>query len=145
MAKSYIPERNDIIWLDFEPTKGKEIGKYLPALVLSSKEYNRATGLVICCPISTSIRGGTTEVPIDNLDEPSVVAASLIQTFSWNDRKAKFIIEAEPLVMEEVLYRIIPLIGAERLFKNLSNNRCALSSKFWQNNRLRGNNTNFLQ
>ena len=117
MAKTYIPERNEIIWLDFEPTKGKEIGKYRPALVLSSKEYNRATGLIICSPISTSIRGSTTEVPIDNLDEPSVVAASLIQTLSWKDRKAKFIIEAEPLVMEEVLYRIIPLIGADRLFQ----------------------------
>ncbi|RUR19316.1 MazF family transcriptional regulator [Legionella sp. km535] len=117
MSKSYIPERNDIIWLDFEPTKGKEIGKYSPALVLSSKEYNRATGLIISCPISTSIRGGTTEVPIDNLDEPSVVAASLIQTLSWKDSKAKFIIEAEPLVLEEVLYRIIPLIGADRLFQ----------------------------
>lgn len=117
MATAYIPERNDIIWLDFEPIKGKEIGKYRPALVLSSKEYNRATGLIICCPISTSIRGGTTEVPINNLDEPSVVAASLIQTLSWGDRKAKFIIEADPLVMEEVLYRIIPLIGADRLFQ----------------------------
>lgn len=79
MSASYIPERNDIIWLDFEPTKGKEVGKYRPALVLSSKEYNRATGLIICCPISTSIRGGNTEVPVNNIDQPSVVAASLIQ------------------------------------------------------------------
>jgi len=117
MIKSYIPERNDIIWLDFEPTKGKEIGKYRPALILSSKDYNRVTGLIICCPISTSIRGGTTEVPISNLDEPSIVAASLIQTLSWNDRKAKFIVKAESQVMEEVLYRIIPLIGADSLFQ----------------------------
>jgi len=111
---SYVPERNHIIWLDFEPVKGKEIGKYRPALVLSSKTYNRITGLIICCPISTSIRGGTTEVPVNNLEEPSVVAASLIQTLSWKDRKAQFIIEAEPSVMDEVLYRIIPLIGAEK-------------------------------
>lgn len=118
MSVSYIPERNDIIWLDFEPTKGKEVGKYCPALVLSSKEYNRATGLIICCPISTSIRGGNTEVPVNNIDQPSVVAASLIQTLSWKDRKAKFIIKAEPPVMDEVLYRIIPLIGADRLFQD---------------------------
>jgi len=26
MKESYIPARNDIVWLDFEPTKGKEIG-----------------------------------------------------------------------------------------------------------------------
>ena len=56
--------------------------------------------------------------PLPLIDQPSVVAASLIQTLSWKDRKAKFIIEAEPPVMDEVLYRIIPLIGADRLFQD---------------------------
>ncbi|AZS26249.1 type II toxin-antitoxin system PemK/MazF family toxin [Vibrio anguillarum] len=113
----FIPKRNDIIWLDFEPTKGKEIGKYRPALVLSSKEYNQQTGLLICCPISTSIRGQVTEVPVNNLDKPSVVASSLIQTLSWKDRKAKKITTAENGVMADVLLRLIPLIGAESLFE----------------------------
>ncbi len=113
----YIPKRNDIIWLDFEPVKGKEIGKYRPALVLSSKEYNQQTGLLICCPISTSIRGQATEVPVKNLDKPSVVASSLIQTLSWKDRNAKKITTAENGVMEDVLLRLIPLIGAESLFE----------------------------
>ncbi|ELY1989149.1 type II toxin-antitoxin system PemK/MazF family toxin [Vibrio harveyi] len=112
----YVPNRNDIIWLDFEPVKGKEIGKYRPALVLSSKEYNQKTGLLICCPISTSIRGHSTEVPVHNLDKPSVVASSLIQTLSWKDRKAKKIAVAESGVMQDVLLRLIPLIGAESLF-----------------------------
>lgn len=115
---AYVPKRNDIIRLDFEPAKGKEIGKYRPALVLSSLEYNKSSGLVICCPISTSIRGGITEVPVRNLDEPSVVAASLIHTMSWKDRKAKFITTAEAGVMEEVLIRLIPLIGAETFFED---------------------------
>jgi mRNA interferase MazF len=117
MVKQYVPERNEIIWLDFEPTKGKEIGKYRPALVLSSKDYNRQTGLLICCPISTSIRGGATEVPVNNLDEPSVVAASLIQTLSWKDRKAKLITRAEKGVLDQVLVRIIPLIGADAVLE----------------------------
>lgn len=112
----YVPERNEIIWLDFEPVKGKEIGKYRPALVLSSKEYNQQTGLLICCPISTSIRGQATEVPVNNLDKPSVVASSLIQTLSWKDRSAKKITTAEHGVMEDVLLRVVPLIGAESLF-----------------------------
>ncbi|PSU88463.1 MazF family transcriptional regulator [Photobacterium kishitanii] len=114
----YIPQRNDIVWLDFEPVKGKEIGKYRPALVLSSKEYNQKSGLLICCPISTSIRGGVTEVPVKNLDKPSVVAASLIQTLSWADRSAKLITTADGGVMEDVLLRIIPLIGADTLFED---------------------------
>ena len=117
MAKQYVPERNDIIWLDFEPIKGKEIGKYRPALVLSSKIYNQQTGLLICCPISTSIRGGMTEVPVNNLEQPSVVAASLIQTLSWKDRKAKPITRAEKGVIDQVLVRIIPLIGADTVLE----------------------------
>ena len=116
----YIPDRNDIIWLDFEPTKGREIGEYRPALVLSSKAYNRQTNLLICCPISTSIRGGITEVPVNNLDKPSVVAASLVQTLSWRNRSAKKITTAEPGVLVDVLYRLIPLIGGE-LLKGKSN------------------------
>lgn len=116
MMKKYIPERNHIVYLGFEPNKGKKIGKYRPTLILSSKVYNKNTGLVICCPISTSIRGAHTEVPVNNLKKPSVVAASLIQTLSWKERKVKFLVEAEQHVMNEVLYRIIPLIGADLLF-----------------------------
>ncbi|HBF08090.1 MAG TPA: MazF family transcriptional regulator [Gammaproteobacteria bacterium] len=118
MKTNYTPSRGDIIYLDFEPTKGKEIGKYRPALVLSSQTYNKKTGLLICCPISTSIRGGKTEVPLHNLDKPSVVAASLIQTLSWKERKAKLIAQAESNVIDEVLARILPLIGAEKIYKN---------------------------
>jgi len=119
MIKNYIPERNHIVHMDFEPTKGKEIGKYRPALILSSKEYNINTGLVICCPISTRIRGAITEVSINNLEKSSAVAASLIQTLSWKERKIKFLVEAEPNVMDEVLFRIIPLIGADQLIEKL--------------------------
>lgn len=115
----YIPERNHIIWLDYEPTKGKEIGKYRPSLVLSSKEYCKNTGLVICCPISTSIRGAKTEVAVSNLDKPSVVATTLIQTLSWKERKVKFIDEAEEGVMQNVLTRVLVLLGADELIKTL--------------------------
>ncbi|HHF7350926.1 TPA: type II toxin-antitoxin system PemK/MazF family toxin [Legionella anisa] len=40
-----------MVLLDFEPTKGKEIGKYRPSLILSLQAYNANTGLAICCPI----------------------------------------------------------------------------------------------
>src|SRR5690554_117601 len=113
----YVPDRNDIIWLDFDPTKGEEIGKYRPALVLSSKQYNKQTGLLICCPISTSIRGTATEVSVDNLEKPSVVASNLIQTLSWKGRKADFITKAENGVMDQMLVRIIPLIGADSVIE----------------------------
>ena len=113
----YVPDRSDIVWLDFDPTRGNEIGKFRPALVLSSKAYSKQTGFMICCPISTSIRGGATEVPVHNLDKPSVVAASLIQTLSWKVRNVRFIARAEAGVMDQVLVRLIPLIGADEVLE----------------------------
>lgn len=110
--EAYVPARREVVWLDFDPTKGREIGKYRPALVLSSREYNRRTGLLICCPISASIRGAPTEVPIANLDRPSVVAANLVQTLSWRERKAKRIATATPEEFRETLVRLLPLLGA---------------------------------
>ena len=118
VATLYIPDRKHIVWLDFEPIKGKEIGKYRPALILSSKTYNKVSGLVICCPISTSIRDARTEVPLPLtiLEQPSVVVANLIQTLSWQERKIKYLAEIDTQTFIEVLYRIIPLIGGELLF-----------------------------
>jgi len=104
--------------LDFEPTKGKEIGKLRPALILSSEAYNRKSSLLICCPISTSIRGLKTEVSIDNLkNKKSVVVAHLIQTLSWKARKVRFIAEAKPGILDQVLLRLIPLIGADSIIE----------------------------
>lgn len=116
VSKHYIPERGDVVWLDFEPSKGKEFGKYRPAFVLSSLGYNKKTGLLICCPISTNIRGGLTEVPILGLEQPSVIAAGIIQTLSWQDRKVKYIVRAESQILTAVLDRVFPLIGAEHYF-----------------------------
>jgi mRNA interferase MazF len=39
--------------------------------------YNDCTGLLICSPIRTGIRRAVTEVPVNNLEQPSVVTANL--------------------------------------------------------------------
>jgi len=106
----YIPDRGDIVWLDFEPTKGKEIGKYRPALVYSSKAYNKATSLMICSPISTSIRNTPSEVKIDNLDNPSVVVSNIILTMSWKDRRVKYETKVDKEIYDSVLTNLLPLI-----------------------------------
>ena len=116
----YVPDRNDIVRLDIEPTKHTEIGKHRTALVLSGKDYNKVTGLLICCPISSSIRNAPTEVWIDNLDSPSVVASNLITTLDWRIRKVKKIANAENGVFENVILRVIPLIGADRVVRSLT-------------------------
>lgn len=41
----YIPNQGDIVWLEFDPQKGKKIQKKRPALTLSPHSYNSKTGL----------------------------------------------------------------------------------------------------
>jgi len=73
---------------------------------LEHKEYNKKTGLLICCPISSSIRGHLTEVSVEGLTKPSVIASSIIQTLSWQERKAKFVKKVSQEIFEAVLQRL---------------------------------------
>ncbi|MDE0679775.1 MAG: type II toxin-antitoxin system PemK/MazF family toxin [Gammaproteobacteria bacterium] len=116
--RPYIPGRKDLIWMDFEPARGREIGKSRPAIVLSDKEYNQRTGLLICCPISTQIRGATTEVPVAALDRPCVIVASMVVTLSWRERKTAKIATASTHTFDQTLLRLLPLIGAESVLSD---------------------------
>ncbi|MBC1491003.1 type II toxin-antitoxin system PemK/MazF family toxin [Listeria booriae] len=49
----YNPSQSDIIWIDFSPSKGKEIRGKRPAVVVSSNAYNKKTNYIIVCPITT--------------------------------------------------------------------------------------------
>ena len=62
---SYVPEVGDIIWLEFDPQAGHEQAGHRPAVVLTPKAYNQATGLLICCPLTTKIKGYPFEVIIE--------------------------------------------------------------------------------
>ena len=108
----FVPERADVIWLDFEPTVANEIGKYRAALVLTSKQYNQ-TGFLMCCPVSTSVRGSELEVIVEGLDSPNVVVTNIIQTFKWTARKPKFILRVNQETYQQVMERLIPFITGQ--------------------------------
>ena len=62
--------------------------------------------------LALRVIGIMAEVPIANLDEPSVVAANLVQTLSRRERKAEKIVTAKPEEFRETLLRLLPLVGA---------------------------------
>jgi mRNA interferase MazF len=53
---TWYPEAGDLIWTDFNPTKGREQAGRRPALVVSSKEFTINTGLAVVCPITSRVR-----------------------------------------------------------------------------------------
>src|SRR5271165_5676166 len=54
MVTPYVPEAGDIVMLDFDPQVGREQAKRRPALVLTDQRYNRASGLAVVCPWTSS-------------------------------------------------------------------------------------------
>ena len=83
-------------------------------IVYTSKINSKTRGSFYCA-ISTSIRKKLSEVPVNNLNQPSVVTAHMIHTLSWKERRTKFIATAEDGVMTAVLQRLIQLIGADKI------------------------------
>jgi mRNA interferase MazF len=53
MARHYVPEAGDVLWIN--PQAGREQAGHRPAVVLTPAAYNARVGLMICCPITTQI------------------------------------------------------------------------------------------
>ena len=64
VARKWVPDAGDIIWISFDPQAGHEQGGHRPALVLSPSAYNGLTGLLLCVPMTTREKGYRFEVPI---------------------------------------------------------------------------------
>lgn len=107
---NYIPDRGDVVWLDFDPQKGTEIKKVRPALTLSPKNYNGKTGLGLFVPITSSIKGYPFEVGVSDKNIKGAVLADQVKSFDWRIRKAKKITSLEKKVVGEILRKVSLLI-----------------------------------
>lgn len=102
----YVPQKGDIVWLNFSPQSGREQSGHRPALVVSAGTYNR-TGLLLACPITSQIKGYPFEVPLAG-PITGCVLADHIKNQDWKTRKATFITKAP----SEVLAQVQKLIAA---------------------------------
>jgi len=104
---AYQPERGDIVYLDFTPNSGTEQGGRRPALVLSTKEFNIATGLMFACPITNQVKGSSFEVQLPRgVKVTGVVLSDHLRSVDWITRNAEFHSQSTEEVMCEVLGRI---------------------------------------
>lgn len=111
---AYTPKRGDIVWLEFNPQKGKEIQKKRPALVISPVQYNKKTGLGLFMPITSQIKGYPFEVLIDEDGVKGVVLCDQIRSLDWKARKAKYVTHISPMIMDDVgakLKVLLPFIN----------------------------------
>jgi mRNA interferase MazF len=104
----YIPEAGDIVWLHFNPQAGHEQAGHRPALVLSPAKYNKI-GLMLCCPMTTKLKGYPFEVVIDG-PQISAALADQIKSLDWKVRKAKQKGKVSSAELAEVRAKSIALI-----------------------------------
>ena len=110
MAQRYVPEAGDIVWLHFDPQAGHEQAGHRPALVVSPATYNAKTGLMLCCPMTTQIKGYPFEVVIAG-DRPTAVLSDQIKSLDWISRKASHKGKVSPLELAQVRQKTSALIG----------------------------------
>ncbi len=107
---AYIPNRGDIVWLNFSPQAGHEQRGKRPAIIISPKEYNEKTNLALCCPITSNQKGYPFEVILKGKKINGVVLADHLKSLDWKTRKIKFIEKARPQAMSECIEKIATLI-----------------------------------
>lgn len=99
----YVPDRGDLVWLEFDPQSGREQAGTRPALVLSSARYNGRARLALICPITSRIKGYPFEQALpENLPIQGVVLSDQVRSLDWQTRRARFIAKAPRDLVERV-------------------------------------------
>ena len=102
-----IPERGDIVYLDFNPQTGREQADRRPAIVLSPKSFNQTTGYASVCPIRQTTRkwGFHVHLPED-LVVSGVIITDQIKNLDFRARNIEIKGKAPEEVVQTCLKKI---------------------------------------
>lgn len=114
--QTYHPDRGDLIEMNFQPAAGREIDKRRPAVVLSSRLYNRRTGLCLAVPVSTDLTPGPLWLPMPPgfLPKPSLILCDYLKSFDYRERTASFLHSVPATLVDEIISNILDLIDPIR-------------------------------
>jgi len=107
----YIPNRGDIVHLDFNPSSGLEMKVPHFGIVLSGKVFNQQ-GLAMICPISqgaaAAARSYGTVVTLmgTGMDTQGAVHCHQLKSLDWRARNARLKEAAPQCIVDDALARI---------------------------------------
>ena len=110
MVATYVPEAGDIVWLDFDPQAGREQARRRPALVLTDQGYNRASGLVVVCPLTSKRKPYPFSLPVAVDKIEGAVLVDHLKSMDWKVRTVKFHSKGDPLLLNKVRAYIAVLL-----------------------------------
>jgi mRNA interferase MazF len=94
-SDTWIPDRKDIIWIDCNPQAGQEMRDTHPFLVLSPRNFNDKTSLVIGLPMTTADYNASNPFAVavgqvkSKEGKTSYVLCHQPKSFDWRARYAK--------------------------------------------------------
>jgi len=107
----YVPDRGDVVWLNFNPQAGHEQAGRRPALVISPAAYNGKVGLALFCPITSQVKGYPFEVNIPaGLNARGVILSDQVKSLDWRMRQAEPLGRVPRRIMEQVLQKLQVLL-----------------------------------
>lgn len=104
------PDEGDVVWVHFDPQVGREQMGHRPAIVLTPASYNRKSGLLLCVPMTTRVKGYPFEVPIAG-EPPAVALVDHVKSLDWRGRKARTKGSVSARELEQVRRMLRSLIG----------------------------------
>jgi mRNA interferase MazF len=113
MVRHYVPEVGDIAWLDFDPQAGREQGRRRPALVLTDRAYNRRSGLVVVCPLTSTRKPYPFALPVTVDKVEGAVLVDHLKSMDWEARKVAFHSKADPALLSRVRAYITVLLALQ--------------------------------
>ena len=114
MARSYVPNRGDVVWISLNPQAGHEQVGRRPAVVVSPPAYNRKVGLALLCPITSQIKGYPFEVIIpQGLKLSGAVLSDQVKSLDWRARRAELICTLPRDTIVEVVQKLSTLISLD--------------------------------
>ena len=112
MSRQYVPERGDIVWLQFTPQAGHEQAGHRPALVISPRSYNRRVGLALFCPVSSQVKGYPFEVLLPaGLPIEGAILSDQVRSLDWHARNAELICPLPEEIISEILQKLVTLLS----------------------------------
>ena len=111
MPARYIPDRGDVVWLEFDPQAGHEQAGLRPAVVLSPRAYNQKSGLALFCPVTSRIKSYPFEVVLPpDLIVQGAVLCDQVKSLDWAARRSRLAVKLPELIVEDVLAKVRALL-----------------------------------
>lgn len=112
VARAYVPEAGDLVWLTFDPQAGHEQRGRRPALIVSPRRYNAKARLALACPVTSHVKGYPFEVPLPSSGAiHGAVLADHVKNLDWEARGVRFEAKAPAEVVVDVREHLKVLLG----------------------------------